>query len=109
MTSTSLPQFQAQLQLTYVDCPEISETYVDALWRVYFDGAAIRVDFVVNRLDDPKAEAPRSGKAFTASRIVVPLLGMADMLNKLQDFMGQLQAQGTICPGHTPNITQRPN
>jgi hypothetical protein len=62
-----------------------------------------------NRLDDPKAEAPRSGKAFTASRIVVPLLGMADMLNKLQDFMGQLQAQGTIRQVHTPNITQRPN
>jgi hypothetical protein len=34
---------------------------------------------------------------------------MADMLNKLQDFMGQLQAQGTIRQVHTPNITQRPN
>jgi hypothetical protein len=109
MASPPLPQFQAQLQWTYVDRPEISETYVDALWRVYFDGNAIRMDFVVNRLDNPQAQAPQSGKAFTASRIVVPLLGMADMLNKLQDIMGRLQAQGTVRQAHPPNITQRPN
>jgi hypothetical protein len=109
MASTPLPQSQAQLLLTYVDRPEILETYVDTLWRVYFDGNAIRMDFVVNRLDNPQAQPPRLGKAFTASRIVIPLFGMADMLNKLQDIMGQLQAQGTIRQTHPPDSTQRPN
>ncbi len=100
---------QAQVQLAYVDRPEILETYVDSLWRVYFDGQTIRMDFVINRMDDPQPQIPPSDKALTASRIVIPVIGMADMLSKLQNVVAQLQAQGTLRQAHAPAGVQRPH
>ncbi len=109
MATTPLPRSQAQLQLAYVDRPEILETYVDSLWRVYFDGQTIRMDFAVHRLDDPQPQVPPTGKAFTAARIVMPVAAMVNMLNKLQDVVAQLQAQGTLRHVHAPAGTQMPH
>jgi len=48
------PPSQFPANLTYVDHPDIAETFADAMERLIFDGATVRMEFVVNRLDDPK-------------------------------------------------------
>jgi hypothetical protein len=70
MPPQPLPQ-QAQAQLTYVDQPEISETFADSLRGLTFDGMNLRLEFVVNRLDEPKPPNPPTGKALTACRLIV--------------------------------------
>jgi len=83
-------------QTIHIDRPEISETFADALARLTYDGATLRMEFIVNRLDDPNPPAPPTGKALTVCRIVMPLPGMIDMINKLQALMAQLQASGVL-------------
>jgi hypothetical protein len=85
-----------QAKLTYVDRPEISETFADSCGRVTMEGPNCKLEFVVNRFDDPAPPTPPTGKAVTASRLVVPLPGLLDLHAKLSQLIGQLQAQGTI-------------
>ncbi len=96
-------------QLTYVDRSEISETFADSLGRLTFDGIHLRMEFVVNRMDDPKPPAAPTGRALTACRVVIPLPGMLDMLNKLQAVVAALQAQGALRPITAPPTAGRPN
>lgn len=72
------------------------------------DNMAIKLEFVVNRMDDPDPAAAPTGKATTSARIVIPLLGMIDMMAKLQATMGQLEAAGVIRQIQNPP-TARPN
>jgi hypothetical protein len=103
-------QQQAQgAPLTYVDRPEISEAFVDSLYRWTFDNMLVRLEFTVNRMDDPNPPAAPTGKAFTACRVVIPLPGMIDMLGKLQAIVIQLQAAGVLRPITNPPTEGRPN
>lgn len=56
------PQATTQLQLTYVDRPEIFEASADSLARISFDASHVRMEFVVNRPDDPKAAGRSDGQ-----------------------------------------------
>jgi hypothetical protein len=96
-------------QMTHVDRPEISETFADSLGRLTFDGIHLRLEFVVNRMDDPNPPAPPTGKALTACRVVIPLPGMIDMVGKLQAVMATLQAQGVLRHIQPPPTAGRPN
>jgi hypothetical protein len=101
---------QAQpTQLTYVDRPEISETFADSLWRVTVDNMVVKMEFVVNRMDDPNPPTAPTGRATTSSRVVISLPGMIDMLTKLQAIMAQLQASGVIRQIQNPPTSGRPN
>ena len=96
-------------QLTHVDRPEISETFADSLAKLMFDGMNVRMEFVVNRLDDPKPPAVPTGRATTACRLVLPAPGMLDLINKLQMLVATLQAQGLLRPITSPPTAGRPN
>jgi len=109
MATPPTPGQPLQLQLTYRDRPEISETYADSLGRVFFDGITLRMEFVVNRMDDPQPPNPPTGKAVTAARVVIPLPGMMDMVAKLQTLVQQMQTQGMLRHVHPPSGDQRPN
>jgi hypothetical protein len=65
------------------------------------------MDFVVNRMDDPPLQTPPSGKALSASRIVIPVIGMTEMLTKLQNLAAQLRTQGTLRQISVPDGEQR--
>jgi|SRR6266851_1876780 len=103
------PSAQQATQLTYADRSEISETFADSLWRVGFENMLLKMEFVVNRMDDPNPPAAPTGRAMTACRIVIPITGMIDMLGKLQAMMAQLQAAGFITPITNPPTSGRPN
>ena len=94
----NLPPEQLEIQptMTYVDRPEISETFADSCFRLSIEGLNAKIEFVVNRMDDPKPPAPPTGKAMTACRIVLPLPGMIDLHSKLTQLIGVLQAKGVL-------------
>lgn len=103
------PPVPQPTQLTYVDRPEVSETFADSLWRISFENMVIKMELVVNRVDDPNPPAAPAGRAMTACRIVMPLPGMIDMLGKLQAVVAQLQAAGVIRQIQMPPTSGRPN
>jgi hypothetical protein len=103
------PQTPTQPQMTYVDRPEISETFADSLYRISFDSLQIRMEFVVNRFDDPQAGVAPTGKAITACRVVMPLPGMIDMHAKLSAIIQTLQAQNVLRTVTQPPTSGRPN
>jgi hypothetical protein len=108
--SPPLQQLAVEPQLTYVDRPEISETCADSLARAWRDASHnVRMEFVVNRLDDPAPPAAPTGKALTACRLVIPLSGMIDLHAKLGALIGMLQQQGVLKPIVQPQTSGRPN
>ena len=90
------PPHSVQPSLTYVDRPEISETFADSCARIMVEGLNAKLEFAVNRMEDPKPPAPPTGKALTACRVVLPLPGLVDLHAKLSQILGALQAQGVI-------------
>ena len=106
----TLPQAPLQVQMTYEDRPEISEPYADLLGRVYHEGITLRLEFIVNRLDNAQSGQPITGKAYTASRVVIPLTAILDMINKLQAIASRLQASGALRPVYDISAgSQKPN
>ena len=94
------------IQLTYVDHPEIAETFADSLEKILFDGIMVRLEFVVNRLDEPKPPLPPTGKKHTVCRLVLPAAGLQDLANKIVNLMNQLAAQGMVQQGGQPSGRQ---
>ena len=98
MPNPPLAQHPVQPNLTYVDRPEISETFADSCARVSVEGFNAKLEFIVTRMDDPKPPAPLTGKALTTCRLVLPLPGVLDLHAKLTQIIGALQAQGALKP-----------
>jgi hypothetical protein len=102
-------QLPVQAQLTYVDRPEISETFADSLARISFDALHVRMEFIVNRLDDPKPPAAPTGKSYTACKLVLPLPAALDLHAKLGAMINMLQQQGVLKTIVQPPTSGRPN
>lgn len=85
-----------QPKMNYVDRPEVFETFADSCARITVEGLNAKLEFAVNRMDDPRPPAPPSGKALTACRLVLPLPGLVDLHAKISQILGALQAQGVI-------------
>jgi hypothetical protein len=71
------------------------------------DGIHLRMEFIVNRLDDALPGAPLRGKMYTAARVVMSLPGLLDMVAKLNSLVGQLQAPGGLPPASPPDGSPR--
>jgi hypothetical protein len=59
----------------------------------------VRLEFVVNRLDEPKPPLPPTGKKHTACRLILPAAGLQDLANKIVNLMNQLAAHGMVQQG----------
>ena len=104
------PQAPTQPQLQYVDRPEVSETFANSLRVAMFDGMNLRLEFVVNRFDEPHPPNPPTGRTLTACRVVIPLTGAMSMIGQPNGLIANLQAQGLLRPIHPPQgDPQRPN
>jgi hypothetical protein len=93
-----IPQQQV-IEIQYVNRPEVSETFADLLERVTVDGATntLRMEFCVVRMDDPKAGQDRqTGNKYTAARLILPMSGLLDMINKFQQIAAVMEQQGTL-------------
>lgn len=87
---------QQQIQLQYVDRPDVSETYVDLLEKVFVNGPLVRLEFCVNRMNEPKPPKPPTGKKITASRLVMPLPALLQMADQINKVVKALEQQGVI-------------
>jgi hypothetical protein len=74
--------------IEHIDVPQVSETFVDSVDRIMFDGQSLRVDFGVTRIQEAEsADAPLSGKRYTACRIVLPPAAALQLSSKLSQMM----------------------
>jgi hypothetical protein len=112
MKETEMPQQQTpgQIQLQHVDRVEISETYVDLLNKASIDSGVVKLEFCVNRLDDPQPPKPPTGKKVTALRLVLPITGFAQMVANLNGLLNVLEQQGVIKKlTIAPSVPGKPN
>ena len=79
--------------LTYVNRPEVSETYVDGLHLVFFDGMTVKVEFVVHRFDAPNPPNPTSGQKITAARLALSPEAADALLKGLSQVAAAVQQQ----------------
>lgn len=87
---------QPNIQLRYIDRPEISETYADSIERISVQGPTATIEFCVTRLDEPKPAEGPSGRKYTACRLVLPMPAFIDLTQQLQRMMTLLEQQGLI-------------
>ncbi|HTV89201.1 MAG TPA: hypothetical protein VME41_09305 [Stellaceae bacterium] len=95
--------------MTYVDRPEIADTFVDSLRRATFDGVNVRIEFTVNRLDDPQPPSRPTGRALTACRVIIPLTGFLAMTKQLDALVNTLRGQGVLRHMQSPPSDGKPN
>ena len=92
---------------TYLDRPEVSETFVDSLEKISFDGTSIRLELTVNRLDNPSGAS--TGRKVTACRLITNPSGLLSIAGALNNLIGSLQQQGILKIAATPaSTTVRP-
>jgi hypothetical protein len=76
------------LRYSYVDLPELSETFADSTQGLFFDGQTARITFVVNRPDPTKPPAANAGSRIPVCRLVLT----ANCVIELAQQLGQLAA-----------------
>ncbi|MDO9338203.1 MAG: hypothetical protein Q7T61_17565 [Caulobacter sp.] len=88
----------APVEATYVDRPDLAETFADKAHRLTFDGRTLRIEFCVERPADDAG-----GKVATpACRLVLDLDGAVDLFNKINTLQAAMESRGVI-------KTTRPN
>ena len=96
-------------QIRLVDRPELSETFVDSLGLVTFDGATTRLELCVTRLDAIKPPDPPTAKKYPVCRLVITPECTVDLFNQLNNIMSILQKAGLVTrqEGKPPEVIQR--
>lgn len=108
-----IPQEQT-LEIQYFSRPEVTETFADILEKLTVDGPTntLRMEFCVVRMDDPiPGNTKQTGKKYTAARLVLPMPGLLDMINKFQQIASVMEQQGTLKRQtiFTPPTSGKPN
>ena len=90
---------QQTIEIQYVNRPEIQEVFADQMERMTVDGATntLRMEFTITRMDDPKPGSNKqTGKKYSVARLVLPMPGLLDMINKFQQVAAVMEQQGTL-------------
>ena len=100
------PQAQQPPQYTYIDRPEIAETFADFVQRIQFDGQTLRLEFAVSRLEDQRPPAQATGKRYPACRLVLSASAAVDLMNKMQQITAGLIKAGVLKQDTPPPPTE---
>jgi len=84
-----------QPQLQYVDRPDLVETFVDSVRTVTFDGATVRAELCVTRLEEGAAQSAVA-KQYTAARIVLRPDAAVDLFMRLQRLIALMEQRGIV-------------
>ena len=60
---------QRQVNLRYVDRPDLEETFADSIGNLSFDGQSLRIEFAVTRMDEVKQGAPMTGRRYPVTAL----------------------------------------
>ncbi|HWA63884.1 MAG TPA: hypothetical protein VG939_21090 [Caulobacteraceae bacterium] len=94
--------------LRYEDRPDLLETFVDTAHRMTFDGRTLRIEFCVNRWEDPGPDGARTGRSVPISRMVLDLDGAVDLFNKINSLQSVLESRGVIRKTAPPAAAAEP-
>jgi hypothetical protein len=86
------------LSIKYADLPELSETFVDSVNSVSFDGQTLRIEFGVTRFDQTTAQQPTSGRRYPACRLVLTRTAALEMIGRLQQMATAITQAGQAKP-----------
>jgi hypothetical protein len=86
----------APARLPYVNRPDVAEAFADSIARMRYDGATLRVEFAVNRVDEVLPTGQNTGTAVTSCRLVLSAAGMIELFARLNGLMNELRAQGLL-------------
>jgi len=92
-------------QIRYMERPEISETFVDSLGIVTFDGNT-RLEMCATRLDPPKPPEKPTARRYPVCRVVMTPEATVALFNQLQNIMNLLQQAGLVTKqeGQPPEV-----
>jgi hypothetical protein len=85
-----------QVNLRYVDRPELVETFADSIGHLSFDGQSLRIEFAVTRMDEVKQGAPMTGRRYPACRLVLPPGAAVELINRMQQVANALTQAGVL-------------
>lgn len=94
-------------QISYVDLPNVSETFADSVEKILVDGQSWRLEFCVTRMDEPKPPII-TGKKYPACRLVLTLNAGLDLANKIKGLVEAMEKQGLIKTIQNPNLIVPP-
>ena len=91
-------------KVPYRDDPRITETFADNCHLMSFDGAVLRMEFTVRRIDQSNPNGPRAYNQ-TAERLVIPRQAIVDLHNQL----GRVVEAMSKKPHPEPKPPKKPN
>ena len=96
-TMTTPPSKAASApQYTYVDLPDVPETFADSLQIVTFDGQSLRLTFNVTRLDQKSTAGTPSSIRYPACRLVLTPSAGIELINQMQRIAAALVQSGVF-------------
>src|SRR5262245_50380033 len=85
-----------QPKFRYQDVPELGETFADSVGRWYFDGATLRIEFMVSRIDHESSTEVRTGCKLPACRLVLTSTAALELLHQAQRMTAALEKAGAV-------------
>ena len=87
---------QQAATIRYFDRPDCTETFVDSITNLSFDGQSLRIEFGITRLDAVNPGTPMTGRRYPACRLVLPPAAAIDLINKMQQTAAALVQAGVV-------------
>jgi len=84
------------LATTFVDSPELGETFGDSIRVVWFDGNTWRIEITVIRIEPAAPPQPVASTQHPTCRLVLSATAGLDLLNKLTEVAASLEQQGIL-------------
>jgi len=85
--------------IRYIDRLDVSETFVDSLGLVTFDGQVARIELCVTRVDPPNPPKKITARKYPACRLAMTPDGFIGLYNALDNLIKGLEAQGLVKRG----------
>lgn len=88
-----------KLQTTFVDVPDLFETFSDSIKIMTFDGESLRIEFAVTRPDDPakiKDKKNPTAKQYPVCRLVLSPSGAIELINQITNLRQVLERDGAL-------------
>jgi len=81
---------------TYVDLPDLAETFADSIGGTIFDGHLLRIEFCVGRLDPSKPQQSPTGRRYPTCRLVLSTAAAVELMNTMQRVSAALVKAGVL-------------
>ena len=80
----------------YIDRPDLTETFVDTIRHVTFDGATVRAELAVTRFEEFTPPAPAVAKQYPSARLVLRPDAAVDLFVRLQRLIALMEQRGIV-------------